>query len=35
MRNGQRWEGRPWTTEGLKRFDLQGTIAKLMALKLK
>jgi len=33
--NGTVVKGRPWTKLGLERFDLQGTIAKLMALKLK
>jgi hypothetical protein len=35
LRNGGEQPGRPWTTEGLKRFDAQAVFAKLLAAKLR
>ncbi len=35
LRNGKQQAGRPWTTEGLKRFDAQKTFETLLKAKLK
>lgn len=35
LRSGQEWQGRPWTREGLSRFDLQKTYETLLKEKLK
>lgn len=34
LRNGQNWPGRPWTREGLSRFNLQQTYRTLLEAKL-
>ena len=34
MRNGQQWEGRPWTRLGMERLNFQNTYAKLLESKL-
>lgn len=34
LRNGEEWKGRPWTEEGLQRFNLQETYSRLLKAKL-